>query len=131
MLTLSFKQTKKKSFGSNLLVMMKLKNYLRSDTLTLVLINLASVMEMADETVLPGVYREVGKDLNINPAGLGSLSLYRSLIQCLCYPLAAFLAIRHNRANVIALGAFLWSAATFLVAISSTFAEVSASSLCT
>ncbi|XP_055811024.1 thiamine pathway transporter THI73-like [Solanum dulcamara] len=107
--------------------MMKLKNYLRSDTLTLVLINLASVMEMADETVLPGVYREVGKDLNINPAGLGSLSLYRSLIQCICYPLAAFLAAHHNRANVIALGAFLWSAATFLVAISSTFAEIAIS----
>ena len=62
--------------------------------------------------------------------GLGSLSLYRSLVQCLCYPIAAFLAARHNRANVIALGAFLWSGATFLVAISSTFAEVSASILC-
>ncbi|XP_015160389.1 uncharacterized protein [Solanum tuberosum] len=108
--------------------MMKLKNYLRSDTLTLVLINVAAIMEMADETLLPGVYKEVGKDLRIDPAGLGSLSLYRSLVQCLCYPLAAFLASRHNRANVIALGAFLWSGATFLVAISSTFAEVSASS---
>ncbi|KAH0676499.1 hypothetical protein KY285_024300 [Solanum tuberosum] len=107
--------------------MMKLKNYLRSDTLTLVLINVAAIMEMADETLLPGVYKEVGKDLNIDPAGLGSLSLYRSLVQCLCYPLAAFLASRHNRANVIALGAFLWSGATFLVAISSTFAEIAIS----
>ncbi|KAH0727720.1 hypothetical protein KY285_003445 [Solanum tuberosum] len=107
--------------------MMKLKNYLRSDTLTLVLINVAAIMEMADETLLPGVYKEVGKDLRIDPAGLGSLSLYRSLVQCLCYPLAAFLASRHNRANVIALGAFLWSGATFLVAISSTFAEIAIS----
>ncbi|MCD7461735.1 hypothetical protein HAX54_046914 [Datura stramonium] len=71
---------------------MKLKNYLRSDTLTLVLINLAFIMEVADESLLPGVYKEVGK----NPA-------YRPLL---------------HRANVIALGAFLWSAATFLVAIS-------------
>ncbi|KAG5607386.1 hypothetical protein H5410_028878 [Solanum commersonii] len=106
------------------MVMMKLKNYLRSDTLTLVLINFAVIMEMADETLLPGVYKEVDKDLNIDPAGLGSLSLYRSLVQCLCYPLAAFLSARHNRANVIALGAFLWSGVTFLVAISSTFIEV-------
>ncbi|XP_049405536.1 uncharacterized protein LOC125869024 [Solanum stenotomum] len=82
---------------------------------------------MADETLLPGVYKEVGKDLCIDPAGLGSLSLYRSLVQCLCYPLAAFLSSRHNRANVIALGAFLWSSATFLVAISSTFAEIAVS----
>ncbi|KAG5607384.1 hypothetical protein H5410_028876 [Solanum commersonii] len=32
--------------------MMKLKNYLRSDTLTLVLISVAAIMEMADETML-------------------------------------------------------------------------------
>ncbi|MCE3216680.1 hypothetical protein HAX54_007515 [Datura stramonium] len=106
---------------------MKLKNYLRSDTLTLVLINLAFIMEVADESLLPGVYKEVGKNLHIDPAGLGSLSLYRSLVQCLCYPLASFLVARHNRANVIALGAFLWSAATFLVAISSTFTEIAIS----
>ncbi|KAK4716910.1 hypothetical protein R3W88_015248 [Solanum pinnatisectum] len=103
---------------------MKLKNYLRSDTLTLVLINVAAIMEMADESLLPGVYKEVGKDLNIDPAGLGSFSLYRSVVQCLCYPLAAFLAARHNRANVIALGDFLWSGAMFLVAISSTFTVI-------
>ncbi|XP_049366428.1 uncharacterized protein LOC125831278 [Solanum verrucosum] len=104
------------------MVMMKFKN-----NLTVILINFAAIMEMADESLLPGVYKEVGKDLRIDPAGLGSLSLYRSLVQCLCYPLAAFLAARHNRANVIALGAFLWSGATFLVAISSTFAEIAIS----
>jgi hypothetical protein len=32
--------------------------------------------------------------------------------------------VHHNRAHVIALGAFLWAAATFLVAISSTFLQV-------
>ncbi|KAK4353096.1 hypothetical protein RND71_028614 [Anisodus tanguticus] len=84
---------------------MELKNYLISDTLTLVLINLAGIMEVADESLLPGVYKEVGNDLHIDPAGFGSLSLYRSLVQCLCYPLAAFLAAHHNHANVIALGA--------------------------
>lgn len=111
------------------MVMMKLKDYLRSDILTLILINLAYIMDVADDSLLPGVYNEVGKDLHIDPAGLGSLSLYGSLVKCFCYPLAAFLAARHNRANVIALGAFLWSIATFFVAISSTFTEVFASSL--
>lgn len=109
------------------MVKMKLKDYLRSDTLTLVLINLAYIMEIADDSLLPGVYNEVGKDLHIDPAGLGSLSLYGSLVKCLCYPLAAFLAARHNRATVIALGAFLWSAATFCFAISSTFTEIAIS----
>ena len=100
---------------------------IRSDKLTLVLVNIAGIMEKADEALLPNVYTEIGKDLHTDPTGLGSLTLFRSLVQCLCYPLAAFLAARHNCANDIALGAFLWSGATFLVAISSTFAEVSAS----
>ncbi|KAH0676497.1 hypothetical protein KY285_024298 [Solanum tuberosum] len=106
--------------------MVELKN-LRSNTLTLVLVNIAGIMEKADETLLPGVYKEVGEDLHTDPTGLGSLTLFRSLVQCLCYPLAAYLSARHNRAHVIALGAFLWSAATFLVAISANFTEIAIS----
>ncbi|XP_049366425.1 uncharacterized protein LOC125831274 [Solanum verrucosum] len=106
--------------------MVELKN-LRSNTLTLVLVNIAGIMEKADETLLPGVYKEVGEDLHTDPTGLGSLTLFRSLVQCLCYPLAAYLSARHNRAHVIALGAFLWSAATFLVALSANFTEVAIS----
>lgn len=101
------------------------KNKMRSETITLVLVNLAGIMERADESLLPGVYKEVGAALHTDPTGLGSLTLFRSIVQASCYPLAAYLAIRHNRAHVIALGAFLWSAATFLVAFSSTFFQVS------
>ncbi|CAL5214434.1 unnamed protein product [Lathyrus oleraceus] len=100
---------------------------MKTETLTLVLVNLASIMERADESLLPGVYKEVGAALNAGPTALGSLTLFRSLVQSLCYPLAAYLATRHNRAHVIALGAFLWAAATFLVAISSTFLQVAIS----
>ncbi|CAO2827774.1 unnamed protein product [Amaranthus hypochondriacus] len=84
-------------------------------------------MERADESLLPGVYKEVGAALHTDPTGLGSLTLFRSIVQSSCYPLAAYLAVRHNRAHVIALGAFLWAAATFLVAFSSTFFEVAVS----
>ncbi|KAK4584004.1 hypothetical protein RGQ29_021940 [Quercus rubra] len=94
---------------------------MKSEALTLVLVNVAGIMERADEALLPGVYKEVGEALRIDPTGLGSLTLFRSLMQSLCYPIAAYLALRHNRAHVIALGAFLWAAATFCVAISSTF----------
>ncbi|XP_075656440.1 uncharacterized protein LOC142626493 isoform X2 [Castanea sativa] len=100
---------------------------MKSETLTLVLVNLASIMERADESLLPGVYKEVGEALHTDPTGLGSLTLFRSIVQSSCYPLAAYLAVRHNRAHVIALGAFLWAAATFLVAISSTFFQVAVS----
>jgi hypothetical protein len=97
---------------------------MKQETLTLVLVNLAGIMERADESLLPGVYKEVGAALHTDPTGLGSLTLFRSIVQSSCYPLAAYLAVHHNRAHVIALGAFLWAAATFLVAISSTFLEV-------
>ncbi|KAK0607396.1 hypothetical protein LWI29_014259 [Acer saccharum] len=97
---------------------------MKSETLTLVLVNLAGIMERADESLLPGVYKEVGAALHTDPTGLGSLTLFRSIIQSLCYPLAVYLAVHHNRARVIAIGAFLWAAATFLVAISTTFFQV-------
>jgi MFS family permease len=91
---------------------------------TLLLVNLASFMERADEALLPAVYREVGAALHATPAGLGALTLCRSIVQAACYPLAAYVAVRHNRAHVIAVGAFLWAAAMFLVGISNTFLQV-------
>ncbi|GAB2283405.1 hypothetical protein Dimus_017920 [Dionaea muscipula] len=98
-----------------------------AETVNLILVNLAGIMERADESLLPGVYKEVGAALHTDPTGLGSLTLFRSMVQSFCYPLAAYLSIRHNRAHVIALGAFLWAAATFLVAFSSTFFQVAVS----
>ncbi|CAA0340812.1 unnamed protein product [Arabidopsis thaliana] len=100
---------------------------MKAETMTLLLVNLAGIMERADESLLPGVYKEVGLALHTDPTGLGSLTLLRSMVQAACYPLAAYMAIRHNRAHVIALGAFLWSSATFLVAFSSTFFQVAVS----
>ncbi|CAD6343842.1 unnamed protein product [Miscanthus lutarioriparius] len=91
---------------------------------TLPLVNLAAVMERADEALLPAVYREVGAALGATPVALGALTLYRSAVQAACYPLAAYAAVRYNRAHVVAVGAVLWAAATFLVAVSDTFAQV-------
>ncbi|KAJ4966066.1 hypothetical protein NE237_017915 [Protea cynaroides] len=105
---------------------MKLKR-MKSETVTLILVNLAGIMERADESLLPGVYKEVGAALHTDPTGLGSLTLFRSIVQSSCYPLAAYLAVNHNRAHIIALGALLWAAATFLVAFSSTYFELAVS----
>ncbi|KAJ6843420.1 uncharacterized protein M6B38_277855 [Iris pallida] len=91
---------------------------------TLVLVCLAGIMERADEALLPAVYKEVGAAVGATPTGLGSLTLFRCVVQTACYPLAAFAALRYNRCHVIAAGAFLWAAATFLVAVSSSFPQV-------
>ncbi|PHT94584.1 hypothetical protein T459_02466 [Capsicum annuum] len=78
-----------------------------------VLVNVACIMEKADETLLPGVYKEFGKDLHTDPTCIGSLTLFRSLVQCICYLLVVCLFPHYNRAHVIALGGFVWSAVTF------------------
>ncbi|KAG0587207.1 hypothetical protein KC19_2G148100 [Ceratodon purpureus] len=96
-------------------------------TRTLLMVNLAGIMERADEALLPGVYREIGLALHASPAKLGSLTFVRSLVQAICAPLAAYAAVNHNRAHVIAWGAVLWAVATFFVGISSTFTQVAIS----
>lgn len=48
---------------------------------TTVLMNLASVVEKADEQVLPAVYYFVGRSLSATPAQLGTLTLCRALVQ--------------------------------------------------
>ncbi|KAL9258533.1 spinster-like protein [Drosera capensis] len=100
---------------------------MKPEAVTLFLVNLASIMEKADESLLPGAYKEVGASLHADPTGLGSLTLLRSIVQSACYPVAVYLAARYNRAHVISFGAFLWAGATFLVGFSSTFGQVAVS----
>ncbi|KAL6596164.1 hypothetical protein ACP70R_047528 [Stipagrostis hirtigluma subsp. patula] len=94
---------------------------------TLALLNLASLLEKADEVLLPAMYREVGAALGASPTALGSLTLCRALVQAAFYPLAAYASARHDRARVVAVGAFLWAAATLLVALSGNFLQMAIS----
>ncbi|XP_047051424.1 uncharacterized protein LOC124656784 [Lolium rigidum] len=96
----------------------------RTAAATLLLAYAALAMERADAALLPSVYREIGAALQASPTALGSIALSRSVVQAACYPLAAYLAARHDRLTVIALGAFLWAAATLLIGLSTTFAQM-------
>jgi MFS family permease len=91
---------------------------------SIVFVCLASIMEKADEALLPAVYYEVGQTLHVSIDKLGSLTLVRSFTQASFAPVAGFLAQQYNRANIIATGAMMWAAATFFVGISTTFAQV-------
>ena len=48
---------------------------------TTLLMNLASIVERADEQVLPAVYYFVGRSLRATPAQLGTLTFARALVQ--------------------------------------------------
>ncbi|CAN6204041.1 unnamed protein product [Urochloa humidicola] len=87
---------------------------------TLPLVAMAALLENADESLLPAMYREVGAALGASPTALGSITLCRALAQALCYPLAALAAARLDRARVVAAGTFLCAAAAALVGASST-----------
>lgn len=93
----------------------------QSQTVTLILVNLASILERADEALLPAVYREIAQDLDATPIGLGALTFYRALVQAASSPLAAYLAFHHDRTVIIAIGAFCWAVATLAVGISSSY----------
>lgn len=60
---------------------------MKPETLTLLLVNLAGIMERADESVLLGIYKEVGEALHTDPVGLGLSPFYchclwRSFVAC-------------------------------------------------
>ena len=48
---------------------------------TTVLMNLAFIVERADEQVLPAVYYFIGRSLQATPAQLGTLTLCRAMVQ--------------------------------------------------
>jgi hypothetical protein len=52
---------------------------------------------------------------------LGSQTLCRALVQAAYYLLKAYASTRHDRARVVAVGAFTWATIAFLVAISGSF----------
>eukprot|EP00897_Mesotaenium_endlicherianum_P007666 jgi/Mesen1/6928/ME000036S06256 len=93
-------------------------------TRTLVLVNVAAIVEKADEALLPAVYKEVGTSFNVTPSALGTLTLVRALMQALSFPLAVFMALRHDRVYVIAVGALVWGIATSAVGFAVTYFQV-------
>ncbi|BFI31228.1 hypothetical protein MPTK2_3g19680 [Marchantia polymorpha subsp. ruderalis] len=92
-----------------------------SRLVTLALVNCAALLERADEALLPAVYDEVGRAFQISPSQLGSLTFIRGLVQALASPLAAYLALTHNRIHVVAIGAFGWGLATAAVGLCTTY----------
>lgn len=53
---------------------------------TVLLVNLAAVMERLDEQTLPSLYSAVSASLQASPAQLGYLTLCRALVQALASP---------------------------------------------
>ncbi|VVB10007.1 unnamed protein product [Arabis nemorensis] len=93
-------------------------------SISLILINLAAIMERADENLLPSVYKEVSEAFNAGPSDLGYLTFVRNFVQGLASPLAGVLVITYDRPIVLAIGTFCWALSTAAVGASSYFIQV-------
>ncbi|GBG80346.1 hypothetical protein CBR_g30715 [Chara braunii] len=92
---------------------------------TTLLVHVAAILEAADVVILPAVFFEVRQNIDgISPAKLGTLTFLRCIVQALFSPVAAYVATRHNRINVIIAGIVSWSLATVGVGISQSFLEM-------
>ncbi|KIZ04451.1 hypothetical protein MNEG_3510 [Monoraphidium neglectum] len=85
---------------------------------TAFLVNLAMVVESANEQILPAVYLFVGSSLHATPSQLGTLTLCRALVQTLASPLSGILGDRSDRRLVLAAGAFIWGVMTSAIGAS-------------
>ncbi|PKA46668.1 hypothetical protein AXF42_Ash019651 [Apostasia shenzhenica] len=93
-------------------------------SLSLVLINMASIMERADESLLPAVYKEVSQAFKAGPTDLGYLTFIRNFVQALSSPLAGVLALQYDRPVVIAMGTACWAFSTAAVGASQYLQQV-------
>lgn len=87
-------------------------------TRTTILLNMASIMEKADEQVLPAVYFFIMRSLKCTPSQLGTLTLCRALVQAMSSPVSGVLGDKYDRTHIIALGCFLWGIMTTAIGLS-------------
>lgn len=92
-------------------------------SLSIFLINMAAIMERADENLLPAVYKEVSEAFNAGPSDLGYLTFIRNFVQGLSSPLAGILVINHARPTVLAMGTLCWALSTAAVGASQHFSQ--------
>ncbi|CAN0862024.1 hypothetical protein LINGRAHAP2_LOCUS8368 [Linum grandiflorum] len=93
-------------------------------SLSLILINMASIMERADENLLPSVYKEVSEAFNAGPSDLGYLTFIRNFVQGIASPIAGVLVINYDRPTILAIGTFCWALSTAAVGASRYFFQV-------
>lgn len=93
-------------------------------SISLILINMASIMERADENLLPSVYKEVSEAFNIGPVDLGYLTFIRNFVQGIASPLAGILALSYDRPTVLTIGTLCWALSTAAVGLSEHFMQV-------
>lgn len=92
--------------------------------MSLIIINMAAIMERADENLLPAVYKEVSEAFAAGPSDLGYLTFIRNFVQGMASPLAGMLALNNDRPTVLTIGILCWALSTAAVGASKYFFQV-------
>lgn len=121
--TLGFRRRFKPLFPTHRLGTMKARKIF-GISLSLIIINMAAIMERADENLLPSVYKEVSEAFSAGPADLGYLTFVRNFVQGLASPIAGILVINYDRPTVLAMGTLCWALSTAAVGGSHYFRQV-------
>ncbi|XP_019154670.1 PREDICTED: uncharacterized protein LOC109151204 [Ipomoea nil] len=93
-------------------------------SLSILIINMAAIMERADENLLPAVYKEVSEAFTAGPSDLGYLTFIRNFVQGIASPVAGILVITYDRPTVLAIGIVCWALSTAAVGASTFFLQV-------
>lgn len=72
-------------------------------------VNLACILEKADEQLLPAVYSYVAKSFGATPTALGALTLCGALVQALASPIGGLAACKYHRGTLISIGCVAWA----------------------
>ncbi|XP_071731313.1 uncharacterized protein [Rutidosis leptorrhynchoides] len=93
-------------------------------SISLIIINLAAIVERADENLLASVYKEVSEAFKIGPSDLGYLMFMRNFVRGLASPMAGILVLTYDRPTVLAMGTLCWALSTGLLGGSQYFGQL-------
>ncbi|CAH2051317.1 unnamed protein product [Thlaspi arvense] len=93
-------------------------------SISLIIINLATMMQRADEKLIPSVAKELKETFNANLSDIGYLLFIRNIVQGLASPLAGLFVISYDRPTVFTIGCLCWVLSTVAVGASHVFIQV-------
>ncbi|MEJ2278521.1 MAG: MFS transporter [Candidatus Lokiarchaeota archaeon] len=87
-------------------------------------INLANIIDNADQNLFSSVLPQIQSSLGTSVIGLGTLSGVRAILQSVSTPLWGWWSDRHSRKRVLAAGCFIWALFTILISVTFSYIDI-------